>query len=156
MNNLSTLEHLKTGSEELDQLLAPHPSFDSLENFVALSYPFHIPKGGIDPHAVNGGKRGAGIPFGIVTEFSGPPSCGKTQLSLNIIARSVMQHVDLRVLYLLSGGHRKAVSRRLFSLCVEVGRHFGFRMLTLCLRCWLKSKMKNGMVVISFVPVRCW
>ncbi|KAL7480613.1 hypothetical protein ACHAW6_006292 [Cyclotella cf. meneghiniana] len=121
--HLVASDRLETGSEALDRLLAPHPSFVSAENLAALSFPVGVPER--DTKQDDGRMGAGGIPLGMVTEFSGPSSCGKTQLSLSIAARSVVKHDLMRVVYVISGGQGKAVSRRLYSLCVEAGRRFG-------------------------------
>ena len=111
------LEHLSTGSDALDSLLAPtSPSIET----ISLGYPFDLSRANDKSHNDNSSSKPGGIPFGMITEFSGPPSSGKTQLSLSIIARAVVC-TNIRVIYIRSGDS-SSVCRRLYAMCVEVVR----------------------------------
>ena len=61
------------------------------------------------------------MPFGMVTEFSGPPSSGKSQLALSIAAHAAFEN-GMRVHYIAGGGSRKALSRRLMAMCMTLAR----------------------------------
>lgn len=146
-NDGSNLEYIGTGSMALDQLLLDD---DCNNNNSLLSFPYSIPNNFFNSchnddgrsHYFNDNAATAsppptskqsssfhyssgGIPFGYITEISGKPSSGKTQLALTITAQAVVVN-KLRVKYLIAGGgggsSRKAISRRLYTLCIELVR----------------------------------
>lgn len=100
----STLQHVPTGSRGLDQLIGAGISLN-----MNLSYPFDI-----SPR--NDHKNIDGVPFGFVTEVSGPPSSGKTQFCLSVISHALQ--MQSKVIYITSG-NALSISRRLVSLCAE-------------------------------------
>ena len=130
------LEYISTGSMALDTLLLPNNNgcywWDN-----NLSFPFQIPNFDCSSNNNNNNNAtttwttssssssaggGGGIPFGQITELSGKPSSGKTQLALSITAHAVVVN-KLQVKYLLGGGSsRIAISRRLFAVCLALVR----------------------------------
>jgi len=134
------LDCIRTGSTSIDQLLAltddNNNTYSSLfDNGWSMPYPYNIPSCSsttnnnhdIYHDDVNNNNNninnniysGHGIPYGMVTELSGPPSSGKTQLSLSITTHAVLEN-QLHVYYISGGNNsRKALSRRLFTLFVE-------------------------------------
>lgn len=130
-----SLEYISTGSRGLDVLLLPEIAYTSFEEGCDLSSPcsnFHVPNFDFLTNAplpthnnhspFSSSSRGAGIPFGQITELSGKTSSGKTQLALTITAHALLEN-NLQVKYLIGGGNsRKAISRRLFAICSGVAR----------------------------------
>ena len=81
-------DRISTGSKSIDQLLSPDSSYTSFDEGWTISYPYKIPSSNeiaaeqtmnnihhpstqLTTHSNNGG-----VPFGMVTELSGPPSSG--------------------------------------------------------------------------------
>jgi archaellum biogenesis ATPase FlaH len=58
-----------------------------------------------------------GIPFGSVTQFSGPPASGKTQLALHIAVTGLSNGSLHKVWYICSGGTCTPMVLRLSQLC---------------------------------------
>ena len=71
----ASADSISTGCSALDQLLALPVEFNYLSTSLTLTIPLPGPE-----------KRSGGVPFGYVTQFSGPPSSGKTQMALQLIA----------------------------------------------------------------------
>jgi hypothetical protein len=136
--SMKRLDCIRTGSNHLDGLLAPDDAYNSFDDGWGMPRPYKLPSsshcyGGSsfeddercyvasdNPSSSNLGCRG--VPFGMVTEFSGPPSSGKTQLAVCIAAHAVIEN-GLRVFYISGGGcGRKALSRRLYAMFVELAR----------------------------------
>ena len=129
--------NIGTGSISLDQLLLPDTTYSSFEDGSNLSslFPFQFPTNDTkfdddcyrnDNNANDNScpsSSGGGIPFGQITEFSGRTSSGKTQLALSIAVHAVVIN-NLQVKYLIAGGgggsSRKAISRRLYTLCTTL------------------------------------
>jgi len=113
-------QHVSTGSDVLDQLLCVEIDLTS-----KLSYPFHVNPSQFchinnnKNTCKNSGRTNGGVPFGYVTEVSGPTSSGKTQLCLSVISNALLMQV--KVIY-VTFGNVQSISRRLFTLCVEKGR----------------------------------
>lgn len=125
INVQHNLEYIGTGSIALDQLLTPNHAYSSFEHGLALPFPFNIPRRDNFAQPSDTNQSTGGISFGMVTEFSGPPSSGKTQLALSIAARAcVIQNLQVKLLISGGGGgsSRMAVSRRLFTICVELAK----------------------------------
>mmetsp|Transcript_16390 Transcript_16390/g.35432 ORF Transcript_16390/g.35432 Transcript_16390/m.35432 type:complete len:116 (-) Transcript_16390:48-395(-) len=59
-------------------------------------------------HSVVVARGGGGISFGMVTEFSRPPSSGKTQLALSIAAHTAFEN-KCQVHYISGGASRKTL-----------------------------------------------
>jgi hypothetical protein len=126
------LSCIRTGSDALDMLLAPDHSYSLFDDGWSMPHPFDLPCGTINNN-IDGGEcftNGSyplqsdserGVPFGKVTEFSGPPSGGKTQLALSIAAHAVLVN-GLKVHYILGGNSRRAVARRLFAVFSALAR----------------------------------
>ncbi|KAL3782077.1 hypothetical protein ACHAW5_000698 [Stephanodiscus triporus] len=126
------LDCIKTGSVRVDGLLAPDDAHSSFVDGWGMPRPYKLPgrrhRDNVDerhyaagyPSSPNIGCLG-GVPFGMVTEFSGPPSSGKTQLALSIAAHAVVES-GLRVCYISSCCGRKALSRRLYAMFAELAR----------------------------------
>jgi len=129
---------IRTGSKSIDQLLAPDSPYTSFDEGWTISYPYKIPSNNhevVEQHqtAVNHTSHPhhptqltthhytGGVPFGMVTELSGPPSSGKTQLALSIAAHAVLDN-QMDVHYISGGNSTKALSRRLFSIFLELAR----------------------------------
>lgn len=115
----SDTRFIGTGSEALDDLLQPDQSCCTCRDGWSLPYPYKIP---IINSTLQSSKA-RGISFGMVTEFSGAPGSGKTQLALSIASRAVMtQHYQ--IYYVASGGgaggSRVAIARRFYSLCLAI------------------------------------
>jgi len=130
-------DFISTGSKSIDQLLSPDSSYTSFDEGWTISYPYKIPSNNYEAtnlyqtnntshqhpsstqlttHSNNGG-----VPFGMVTELSGPPSSDKTQLALSIAAHAVLTN-QMNVHYISGGNSTKAISRRLFSIFLELAR----------------------------------
>jgi len=134
-------DYISTGSKSIDQLLAPDPSYTSFDESWTISYPYKIiPSNNYEnendqhqmavnytyPHhpsssTSNTRHHNGGVPFGMVTEISGSPSSGKTQLALSIAAHAVLIN-QMNVHYISGGNSTKAISRRLFSIFLELAR----------------------------------
>jgi len=126
---------IRTGSKSIDQLLAPDSSYTSFHGGWTISYPYKIPSNNneaADQYTMNNishrpstssqtHHNNGGVPFGMVTEISGPPSSGKTQLALSIAAHAVLTN-QMDVHYISGGNSTKALSRRLFSIFLELAR----------------------------------
>jgi len=125
---------ISTGSKSIDQLLAPDSSYTSFDQGWTISYPYKIPSNNYEaanqhqtavnntcPHPSSSSSSHGGVPFGMVTEISGPPSSGKTQLALSIAAHAVLTN-QMDVHYISGGNSTKALSRRLFSIFLELAR----------------------------------
>ena len=128
---------ISTGSKSIDQLLAPDSSYTSFHEGWTISYPYKIPSNNYEavdqhqmavnhtyPHpstSIQTHSNNGGVPFGMVTEISGPPSSGKTQLALSIAAHAVLTN-QMNVHYISGGNSTKALSRRLFSIFLELAR----------------------------------
>jgi len=115
----SDTQFIGTGSQALDDLLQPDHSCYTCRDGWSLPYPYKIT---IINSTVQSSKS-RGISFGMVTEFSGAPGSGKTQLALSIASRAAMtQHYQ--IYYLASGGgaggSRVAIARRFYSLCLAI------------------------------------
>ncbi|KAL7540652.1 hypothetical protein ACHAXR_012732 [Thalassiosira sp. AJA248-18] len=124
-NNASGSSHLGsigTGSSAIDQLLSPGNLYSSIGD-LRLPFPYRIPAviQPINDENIDNYSSGGGVPFGMVTEFSGPPSSGKTQLALSIAAHAAIEN-QLQVHYISGGNSRSALSRRLFKMCLELAR----------------------------------
>ncbi len=138
--SMMRLDCIRTGSAHLDVLLAPDDAFNSFDDGWGMPGPFKLLSsshryegssfeddesryvGGGNHSSSNFGFSPRGVPFGMVTEFSGPPSSGKTQLAVCIAAHAVVEN-GLRVHYISGGGcGRKALSRRLYAMFVELAR----------------------------------
>lgn len=105
---VGSTQHVSTGSQGLDQLIGTEADLN-----MSLGYPFKMRTN--DNNSSNNNRSG-GVPFGFVTEVCGPPSSGKTQFCLNVIAHALQMHS--RVIYITSG-NSLSISRRLIALCVE-------------------------------------
>ena len=124
---------IRTGSKSIDQLLSPDSSYTSFDQGWTISYPYKIPSSNyeaVEQHTTNNTSHpsssqthsnNGGVPFGMVTELSGPPSSGKTQLALSIAAHAVLTN-QMDVHYISGGNSTKALSRRLFSIFLELAR----------------------------------
>jgi len=129
---------ISTGSKSIDQLLAPDSSYTSFDEGWTISYPYKIPSNNYEaveqqyqmnhtyPHPSTSTQltthhNNGGVPFGMVTELSGPSSSGKTQLALSIAAHAVLTN-QMNVHYISGGSSTKALSRRLFSIFLELAR----------------------------------
>lgn len=117
-----SLGSIRTGSNAVDRLLAPDDAYSSFGVELRLQFPFKTSNDQFtsNNYAADNSPKG-GVPFGVVTEFSGPPSSGKTQLALSVAAHAAIEN-ELRVHYVSGGGSRKALSRRLFSMCTDLAR----------------------------------
>ncbi len=108
-----------TGSKALDGLLQPDHSSSIFRDGWCFPYPYKITINNSTAQSSND----RGIPFGLVTEFSGAPGSGKTQLALSIASRAAMTQ-QFQIHYLVSGGgaggSRVAIARRLHSLCLAI------------------------------------
>jgi RecA/RadA recombinase len=109
---VGSIEHVSTGSDGLDQLIGTNIKLN-----VNLGYPFNI-----SPHDDNGSNNNGGLPFGFITEVSGPPCSAKTQFCLSVVANAL--RMKTKVIYITSG-NAMGLCRRLFSLCVENARMGG-------------------------------
>jgi len=127
-------DYISTGSKSIDQLLAPDSSYTSFDEGWTISYPYKIPSNNnyeneqhqtavnnTCPHPSSSSSSHGGVPFGMVTELSGPPSSGKTQLALSIAAHAVVDN-QMNVHYISGVNSTKALSRRLFSIFLELAR----------------------------------
>lgn len=112
---------IRTGSDAIDTLLAPDHSYSSFDGGWSMPHPFEgeYLMSSYSSASQSGCERG--VPFGMVTEFSGPPSSGKTQLVLSIVTNAVMMN-GLKVHYISGGNSRRAVARRLFAMFNEFAR----------------------------------
>ena len=129
--SMERLDCVRTGSVHVDELLAPDDAYSSFDDGWGMPRPYKLPSRSHLDHEDDDDDEGhnanlgymRGVPFGMVTEFSGPPSSGKTQLALSIAAHAVIES-GLRVHY-ISGGccGRKALSRRLYAMFSELARH---------------------------------
>ena len=109
---LDNTQHVSTGCAGLDSLLGSQINLN-----MKLGYPFDIStQNHVDADRINS-KGNGGVPFGFITEVSGPPSCGKTQFCLSIMSNAR----QTKVIYITSG-NVQSISRRLLSLCVECSR----------------------------------
>jgi RecA/RadA recombinase len=90
---------VSTGCQRLDDVLAS---------------PSHCLSGRSSDDAVS---SLGGIPFGSVTQFSGPPASGKTQLALHIAATGLRNGSLHQVWYIGSGGTCTPMVLRLSQLC---------------------------------------
>jgi len=121
------LNCIGTGSHAMDKLLAPDEAYSSFDAAWSMRNPYKIPNNDHASSSFDDNENeinppsGHGIPFGMVTEFSGPPNSGKTQLSLSIAARAAFSD-QLDVHYIAGGASRGALTRRLHSLCLELAR----------------------------------
>ena len=139
-NNMSGLRRghrkdcISTGSKSIDQLVAPDSSYMLFHEGWTISYPYKIPSSNYEAvdqqqyatnntshHPSSNTHHNGGVPFGMVTELSGPPSSGKTQLALSIAAHAVLIN-QMKVHYISGGNSTKALSRRLFSIFLELTR----------------------------------
>jgi hypothetical protein len=96
-------ESVSSGCEALDLLMASQTNVN-------------VRLGHVSTDSCRDNNIQRGVPFGFITEVSGPPSSGKTQFCLSVISNALMQQTN--AVYLTSG-NVLSVSRRLFSLCVE-------------------------------------
>ncbi|KAL7551683.1 hypothetical protein ACHAWF_014867 [Thalassiosira exigua] len=111
---------IRTGSADVDRLLAPDAAHRSFGDGWCLPLPFDVPT--LDGEvARRPSEDGGGVPFGMVTEFAGPPSSGKTQLALSVAAHAALEN-GMEVRYISGGNSRKALSRRLYAMCLELAR----------------------------------
>ncbi|KAL7433354.1 hypothetical protein ACHAXH_005529 [Discostella pseudostelligera] len=123
------LDCIQTGSDAIDKLLAPGHSYSSFDDGWSMPHPFAINSNTDDEEYLTNryssttsqSSCAQGVPFGMVTEFSGPPSSGKTQLALSIAAHAVMMN-GLKVHYISGGNCRRAIARRLYTMFVELAR----------------------------------
>jgi hypothetical protein len=122
------LSCIRTGSNAIDTLLAPDHSYSSFDDGWSMPYPFRSSSENNTDDEMNltssystqsGYDRG--VPYGMVTEFAGPPSSGKTQLALSIAAHAVMRN-GLKVHYISGGNSRRAITRRLYTMFAELAR----------------------------------
>jgi KaiC/GvpD/RAD55 family RecA-like ATPase len=93
---------LSTGCQVLDTMLALPPEYTAVSTQMSLddaSIPTTLPV--------------AGIPFGYVTQLSGPPASGKTQVALQIAAR---QALTASTWYLCSSASAASYAKRLDQL----------------------------------------
>jgi KaiC/GvpD/RAD55 family RecA-like ATPase len=98
----NTPHQLSTGCRELDTMLALPPEYTAVSTQIFMddaSIPTTIPL--------------AGIPFGYVTQLSGPPASGKTQVALQIAAR---QALTASTWYLCSSASAASYAKRLDQL----------------------------------------
>jgi RecA/RadA recombinase len=95
---------LSTGSAALDELLAAVPELQLQ----------------LDSNHPN--NRVSGVPFGRVTEFSGPTACGKTQLCLRLAATS--STLVSNIYYLCSSGALASLSERLATLSSKLNPQY--------------------------------
>jgi hypothetical protein len=96
---------LSTGCQALDTMLALPPEYTAVSTQMSMhdsSIPTTIPV--------------SGIPFGYVTQLSGPPASGKTQVALQIAAR---QAPTASTWYLCSSASAAAYAKRLDQLVQE-------------------------------------
>lgn len=111
---LDYTQHVSTGCEGLDSLLGSQINLN-----VKLGYPFEISTQSHGDNDRSNNRGNGGVPFGFITEASGPPSSGKTQFCLSIMSNAR----QTKVVYITSG-NVQSISRRLFSLCVERSRRY--------------------------------
>jgi hypothetical protein len=97
---------LSTGCQALDTMLALPPEY------TAISTQMSAHNSGIPNTTI----PAAGIPFGYVTQLSGPPASGKTQVALQIAAR---QAPTASTWYLCSSASAAAYAQRLDQLVQE-------------------------------------
>ena len=124
---------IRTGSNAIDTLLAPDHSFSSFDDGWSMPYPFrssgenntddemNLKSSFSSTYTSSQSGYDRGVPYGMVTEFAGPPSSGKTQLSLSIAAHAVMRN-GLKVHYISGGNSRRAITRRLYTMFAELAR----------------------------------
>jgi len=120
---------IRTGSDAIDKLLAPDHSYSSFDDGWNMPHPFatntDTDEGEYHTNRYSSTSLQSGcengVPFGMVTEFSGPPSSGKTQIALSIAAHAVMMN-GLNVHYISGGNCRRAIARRLYTMFVELAR----------------------------------
>ena len=120
------LDCIRTGSTSIDQLLAPDITYSTFDNGWSMPYPYKIPINNDESassfdHSTTKLPPGLGVPFGMVTEFTGPPSSGKTQLVLSIAAHAALEN-KMQIHYISGGNSRRASSRRLFTMFLELAR----------------------------------
>jgi len=120
--------------------LDPDSAYSSFDDGWSMPYPYNIPnqhesssldihsfphndhkKNTNSSHSVVVARGGGGISFGMVTEFSRPPSSGKTQLALSIAAHTAFEN-KCQVHYISGGASRKALSRRLHTMFIELAQ----------------------------------
>ena len=104
--NICNISTIPTGSKQLDQLLSPPPSsiaalHSTFKQYIPNSNKTHTP----------------GLAFGLVTEVTGPPASGKTQLALTLASNAAKQKMTVH--YLASGGGNSTIvplARRLLNI----------------------------------------
>lgn len=115
------IDCIQTGSAQFDKLLATDDAHFLFTDGWGLPRPYKLYCTLGYPFSSFCQYRG-GVPFGMVTEISGPPFSGKTQLALSIAAHAVIKQ-GLRVHYLLGGCcGRKALLRRLHAMILKLVR----------------------------------
>jgi hypothetical protein len=115
------IDCIQTGSAHFDELLAPDEAHFLSTDGWGLPRPYKLYCTVGYPSSLFCQYQG-GVPYGMVTEISGPPFSGKTQLALSIAAHAVIKQ-GLRVHYLLGGCcGRKALSRRLHAMILKLVR----------------------------------
>jgi len=87
---------LSTGSSALDQMLALPPEYTAISTQINIGT----------------GETSYGLPFGHVTQFSGPPASGKTQLALQLAASPLC----IQCWYLCSNAAIRSYVQRLLRL----------------------------------------
>ena len=108
---------VSTGSRAVDELLAPCVEYETLHEGFNLPPPFRVPR----PRPARQAPPSGGVAFGLVTELTGPPSSGKTQLALSSAARAVLRS-GLSVRYIAAGHSPRSLGRRFHSVCISVAR----------------------------------
>lgn len=113
-----TLSSIHTGSERLDDLLSS--SSDSTSALKSTFTQF-LPSRNVYLNSPNAAylerKLNGGIAFGIVTEVTGPPASGKTQLALTLAINASKQNIHVH--YLAAGGGNRTIiplARRLYAM----------------------------------------
>lgn len=103
---------LSTGSNRLDELLSPPAEFTNTAVVHPLKKQQQTVSSGEDSSKI-------GMPFGYVTQVTGPPACGKTQLALMVSALHASKEPGPSVFYLASGvGHATLIlARRMNHFC---------------------------------------
>lgn len=115
------IDCIQTGSAHFDRLLAPDEAHFLFTDGWGLPRPYKLYCTVGNPSS-SFCQYWGGVPFGMVTEISGPPFSGKTQLALSIAAHAVIKQ-GLRVHYLLGGCcGSKALSRRLHAMILKLVR----------------------------------
>jgi KaiC/GvpD/RAD55 family RecA-like ATPase len=97
----ANMPQLSTGCQSLDAMLALPPEYTAVSAQMTID------------SSVPTAAAGAGIPFGYVTQLSGPPASGKTQVALQIAAR---QAPTASTWYLCSTASAAAYAKRLDQL----------------------------------------